>query len=141
MSTDHTWRFFRAGGVDQVVLQSGADLENLASLDQKLWVALACPTKGNAVDERSLAIVDTDKDGRIRPPEILETVAWCSKVVTSLDSFFEPGDSVPLALFDKKTPEGKAVAFRPSAVGRAPVPPELKVIISKSLITGLLPRA
>ncbi len=31
-----------------------------------------------------------------------------------------------------RTPEGKAVAFRPSLVGRAPVPPELKVMISKS---------
>ena len=40
-----------------------------------------------------------------------------------------------------RTPEGKAVAFSPSCVGRAPVPPELKVMISKSGTTGRLPRA
>ncbi|OIQ69324.1 hypothetical protein GALL_490750 [mine drainage metagenome] len=40
-----------------------------------------------------------------------------------------------------RTPDGKAVAFNPSRVGRAPVPPELKVMISKSATTGLLPRA
>jgi hypothetical protein len=33
----------RAGGFDQVKLETGADLLNLDQLDQKLWVALACP--------------------------------------------------------------------------------------------------
>ncbi|MEY3534435.1 MAG: hypothetical protein RLZZ582_11, partial [Verrucomicrobiota bacterium] len=37
----HPWQFFRAGGFDQVKLQTGADLMNLDQLDQKLWVALA----------------------------------------------------------------------------------------------------
>ena len=38
--TSHTWKFFRAGGFDQVKLETGADLMNLDQLDQKLWVAL-----------------------------------------------------------------------------------------------------
>ena len=42
----HTWRFLRAGGFDQVRLENGADVAHLDELDQKLWVALACPTKG-----------------------------------------------------------------------------------------------
>ena len=33
-------------GVDQVVIRSGADIVNIEHLDQKLWVALACPTRG-----------------------------------------------------------------------------------------------
>jgi hypothetical protein len=44
--TQHIWKFFRAGGFDQVKLETGADLMNLDQLDLKLWVALACPTTG-----------------------------------------------------------------------------------------------
>ncbi len=39
-----------------------------------------------------------------------------------------------------RTPDGNAVALRPSLVSRAPEPPELKVMISKSATTALLPR-
>ncbi|MBS2011368.1 MAG: hypothetical protein JST00_00540 [Deltaproteobacteria bacterium] len=102
------WTFFRAGGVDQVALDSGADLESLAKLDKKLWVALACPTTGTEIDEKTLEALDTDKDSRIRPPEILEAVAWAKKVYKSLDPFFEESSSVPLDAF-AKTDEGKAV--------------------------------
>ena len=56
----YKWKFFRAGGFDQVKLESGADLANLDQLDQKLWVALACPTTGLEFDSRTLDLVDTD---------------------------------------------------------------------------------
>src|SRR5438477_317020 len=36
MAKKHTWRFFRAGGFDQVRLDSGEDLMALDQLDQKL---------------------------------------------------------------------------------------------------------
>ena len=62
----HTWHFFRAGGFDQVRLDSGADLLALDQLDQKLWTALACPTTGLEFDKQTLALIDTDKDGRVR---------------------------------------------------------------------------
>ena len=42
----HTWRFFRSSGFDQVIIDSVDDLQQLASLDKKLWAALACPSKG-----------------------------------------------------------------------------------------------
>ena len=35
-------RFFRAGGFDQVKLETGSDLMALDQLDLKLWMALAC---------------------------------------------------------------------------------------------------
>ena len=37
------------------------DLAHLDELDQKLWAALACPVKGLEFDERTLALIDTDK--------------------------------------------------------------------------------
>ena len=78
MATDtlgHRWRFFRAGGFDQVRLDSGADLLALEKLDQKLWVALACPTEGLEFDKKTLELIDSDSDGRIRAPELLATLA------------------------------------------------------------------
>jgi hypothetical protein len=108
---NHTWRFFRAGGVDQVELGSGADLERLTELDQKLWVALACPTRGLHIDERTLDLVDTDHDGRIRPPEVLAAIAWASEAFTSLDVLLEgkDKDAVPLSAISDKTDVGRAL--------------------------------
>ncbi len=49
-----------------MALTSGADLAAFDQLDPKLWVALACPVKGLALDERTLELIDTDRDGRMR---------------------------------------------------------------------------
>src|SRR5690554_2197149 len=54
----HHWRFFRAGGMDQVQLRTGADLLALDQLDQKLWMALACPVSGIEFDQRTLELID-----------------------------------------------------------------------------------
>src|SRR5664279_1216828 len=70
----HAWKFFRTGGLDQVTLETGADLLNLENLDQKLWVALSCPVKGLELDEKTLALIDSDGDGRIRVPELIAAV-------------------------------------------------------------------
>jgi hypothetical protein len=50
-------------------------------LDQKLWVALSCPVEGTELDEKTLALIDTDKDGKIRAPEILAAVKWAGSVL------------------------------------------------------------
>jgi hypothetical protein len=74
--TGEKWAFFRAGGFDQVKLRTGADLMRLGELDQKLWVALACPTSGLELDPRTLALIDTDGDGRVRAPELLAAIRF-----------------------------------------------------------------
>ncbi|MEW6313440.1 MAG: hypothetical protein AB1513_05260 [Pseudomonadota bacterium] len=50
-ATPRVWRFFRAGGFDQVRLDRGSDLAALDALDQKLWGALSHPTHGLEFDE------------------------------------------------------------------------------------------
>lgn len=105
----HQWKFYRSGDVDQVVIADGHDLANLDQLDQKLWIALACPTRGLEFDERTLDILDTDKDGRIRPPEIVAAVRWAREVFANLDDLFTPQDSVPLASINQEQQAGKDV--------------------------------
>ncbi len=105
----HSWKFFRAGGVDQVVLANAGDIEHLHTLDQKLWVALSCPVVGLEFDARTLALLDTDGDGRIRPPEILGAIAWTRDVLRDLGELFDPSDELPLDSIDTKTGTGKDV--------------------------------
>ncbi|MCX8089657.1 MAG: hypothetical protein N3I86_01785 [Verrucomicrobiae bacterium] len=103
----HTWRFFRAGGFDQVKLDTGADLQHLDQLDQKLWVALACPTSSLEFDPKTAALVDSDGDGRIRAPELLAAVRWACTMLKNPDDLVRGGDSLPLAAINDATPEGK----------------------------------
>src|SRR5688572_24462071 len=84
----HRWKFFRAGGVDQVML---------GELDQKLWVALAMPTRGVEIETRTLDLLDTDKDGRVRVPEILAAVKWVEETWKNPDDLLEGRDEVPLS--------------------------------------------
>ncbi len=105
--TAYTWKFFRAGGFDQVRLQSGSDLANLDKLDQKLWVALACPTSGLEFDARTLALIDTDKDGRIRAPELITACKWTCGLLKNPDDLMKAAPALPLEAINDATPEGK----------------------------------
>ncbi len=105
----HIWKFFRTGGLDQVTLATGADLLALGHLDQKLWVALSCPVKGLELDEKTLALIDSDGDGRIRVPELLAVIRWAAAHVKDAGELLKDADSLPLAAFNDATPEGRAV--------------------------------
>ncbi|MCX6894103.1 MAG: hypothetical protein NTZ16_01045 [Verrucomicrobia bacterium] len=109
MPTNHTWKFFRAGGFDQVKLETGADLANLDQLDQKLWVALACPASGLEFDTKTLTLIDTDKDGRVRAPEIIAAAKWATSLLKNPDDLTQGSASLPLAAINDATPEGKQI--------------------------------
>jgi hypothetical protein len=103
----HRWTFFRAGGFDQVRLATGADLMALDQLDQKLWVALSCPTRGIEFDAKTLEIIDTDADGRIRVPEIIAAVQWAGSLLKNPDDLTRGASALPLAAINDLTPDGK----------------------------------
>jgi hypothetical protein len=95
------------GGLDQVALETGADLLALDQLDQKLWVALSCPVKGLELDEKTLGLIDGDKDGRIRVPELIEAIKWAAKRLKDAGELLRASPALPLAAIDDSTPEGK----------------------------------
>ena len=103
----HKWRFFRSGGFDQVRLESGADLLALDQLDPKLWAALSCPTHRLHMDDKTMELMDTDRDGRIRVPEILAAVQWAGSVLKNPDDLTARASSLPLSAIDDSTSEGK----------------------------------
>lgn len=102
----HEWRFFRAGGFDQVRIETGEDLRALASLDQKLWVALSCPARGIEFDAHTLDLIDSDRDGHIRAPEIIAAVNWGLAVLKDADLLARGAESLPLSAIDESSPEG-----------------------------------
>ncbi len=109
MADKHKWTFFRAGGFDQVKLESGADLMNLANLDQKLWVALACPTIGLEIDPRTLALIDTDGNGRVRAGELIAAVQFAGANLKNPDDLLKGDSELPLASINDATPEGRTL--------------------------------
>jgi hypothetical protein len=107
MTTPHTWNFFRAGGFDQVQIDTGADLLALKDLDQKLWVALSCPTRGIEFDTRTLDLIDSDADGRVRANEVLAAIAWAGALLKNADLLVEGADRLVLSDIDDSFDEGK----------------------------------
>jgi len=105
----HIWRFFRAGGFDQVCLDSGEDFARLDQLDQKLWVALACPTAGIELDPKTAALLDTDKDGRIRAPEVIAAARWTCACLKNPDDLLKRPAVLALDAINDATPEGQQV--------------------------------
>ncbi|HWY75570.1 MAG TPA: hypothetical protein VN281_08130, partial [Verrucomicrobiae bacterium] len=106
MHLSHSWKFFRAGGFDQVRLDSAGALMALDQLDQKLWVALACPAQGLEFDSKTLTLIDLDKDGRIRPPEIIAAAKWTCGCLKNPNDLLKGSASLPLAAINNETPEG-----------------------------------
>jgi hypothetical protein len=106
-ASPHVWKFVRTGGLDQVLLQTADDLRSLVHLDQKLWVALSCPVKGLELDEKTLALIDTDNDGRIRVPELIAAVDWACARLKDPTLLLRDNPALPLAAINEATPEGK----------------------------------
>jgi hypothetical protein len=103
------WRFSRVGGFDQVCLQSGSDLLSLRELDQKLWAALSCPTKGLEFDGRTLELIDSDQDGRIRAPEIIAAVEWAASLLNDPNDLLKGEGRLSLSAINESTSEGREI--------------------------------
>jgi len=104
---DYRWRFFRAGGFDQVAIDTGADMLSLKDLDQKLWAALSCPVKDLEFDGKTLEYLDTDRDGHIRAPEVIEAVTWAGSMLKDPDFLVKGKEGIPLTAINDTSEEGK----------------------------------
>ena len=95
-NASHRWKIYRSGGVDQVAIQSRDDLLNLDHLDPKLWIALSMPTRGVEIDPRTLDVLDSDRDGHVRHPEVLAAVGWAGNVYKDVGDLLVSDDAVVL---------------------------------------------
>lgn len=102
-----SWKFFRAGGFDQVRIDTGTDVVYLNELDPKLWVALSCPTKGMEFDAHTLELLDLDQDGRIRVPEVLAAAKWTTSMLKNPDDLTKGASELPLDAINTSSNEGQ----------------------------------
>ena len=106
LKNPYPWRFKHMGGIFQVQLKSVKDLEALATLDPKLWVALSCPVNDLEIDRRTLSLIDYNADDRVRIEEMRSAVAWTLKRLSKPDSLFTGGD-LPLNAINTADAEGE----------------------------------
>jgi hypothetical protein len=108
--TGYDWKYSVVGGVTRVNIESGDDIAHLHELDQKLWTVLSCPVKGLEFDEKTLQMLDCDKDGKIRVNEVITASQWLTKVLRDMNYLLEGKDTIEFAQIKDDTDEGKQVA-------------------------------
>lgn len=109
MQEKQTLQFFRSGGVAQVVIANGEDIGALPLLNQKLWLALSCPTKGVHFPQQALAVLDRDQDGKIRAAEIIDWVEWLRSVLKDLNVLTNKRAALSLDWIREDTESGHSV--------------------------------
>ena len=101
--------FANIGGASRVKISTGEDIAHLDELDPKMWTVLSCPVKGLEIDEKSLAYMDTDADGKIRVNDVIATSKWLCAVVKDLNVLTAGQDSISLEAIDQENADGKKI--------------------------------
>lgn len=102
----YEWRFCSVGGVIRVIIETGEDIRHLPELDQKLWTVLSCPTKGLEFPEKTLQLLDTDNDNKIRVNEVVAASQWLCDILRDPQLLISGGDGLRLDDFSDSD-EGK----------------------------------
>ena len=105
----YKWEFANIGGASRVKISTGEDIAHLDELDPKMWTVLSCPVKGLEIDEKSLAYMDTDADGKIRVNDVIATSKWLCAVVADLNILTEGTDSIALGALDQENADGQKI--------------------------------
>lgn len=105
----YDWKFSQVGGVTRVRIETGSDIAHLGELDQKMWTVLSCPVKGLEIDERTLQLMDSDGDGKIRVHEVVAASQWLTSLLKNDDLLLKRSDTLRLDDIDQTTDEGKKI--------------------------------
>ena len=102
----YPWTFTSVGGAVRVKIQSGEDIRHLGELDRKMWTVLSCPVEGLEFDAKTLQLIDTDGDGKIRVDEVIKTAQWLTRVVKDADELLQENDTLSFGNFNTEDPDG-----------------------------------
>lgn len=103
----YKWEFENIGGSSRVKIRNGEDIAHLAELDPKMWTVLSCPVTGLEIDDKSLAYMDCDSDGKLRVNDVITTAQWITSVLKNADLLLEGKDSIDIAQFNQDNEAGK----------------------------------
>lgn len=102
------FNFFCAGGVEQLSIRTPEELAAVETLDPKLWLAISMPTSEIDFDARTLELIDSDGDGRIRVAEIKAAVAFVREHLCDFSSFFAGKTNLPIKAIKPESPLSQA---------------------------------
>ena len=102
----YKWEFENIGGCSRVRISSGRDIAHLDELDKKMWTVLSCPIKGLEIDDKSLAYVDCDADGKIRVNDVVSMSKWITGVLKNPDLLLEGKDCIDIEEIDSTNDNG-----------------------------------
>ncbi len=105
----YDWKFSQVGGVPRVRIETGSDIAHLGELDQKMWTVLSCPVKGLEIDERTLELMDSDHDGKIRVHEVVGAAKWLTSVLVNPDLLLKQNGTLRLIDISQKSDDGKKI--------------------------------
>ena len=102
----YKWNFENIGGTSRVKITSGEDIAHLNELDTKMWTVLSCPVKGLEIDEKSLAYIDCDQDGKIRVNDIITASKWITGALKDTDLLIKGESSIDISQFNTDNETG-----------------------------------
>ncbi len=106
----YKWDFENVGGTLRVKIAKGEDIAHLDELDPKMWTVLSCPVKGLEIDEKSLAYMDCDGDGKIRVNDVVTTAKWITGLLKNSDLLLGGNDSIDVEQFSEAADGAKLKA-------------------------------
>ena len=89
------------------------------SKDLKQWYAIACPTTGVRFDLRTLELLDSDHDGRVRSPEMQAALAYLEQKGVSPEQLEKPSAEDEKALADVLKRQAELDKQEPSELEKA----------------------
>lgn len=107
MDKKYEWKYCSLGGAIRVNIASGEDIAHLGELDQKLWTVLSCPVESLEFDRRTLDYIDTDKDGKIKVPEVVAAAQWLTSVIKDKDLILKGESVLDIDQIDTSTETGR----------------------------------
>lgn len=102
----YKWEFDNIGGTSRVRISKGEDIAHLDELDTKMWTVLSCPVKGLEINEKSLAYIDCDADGKIRVNDVICVSKWITSVVKDSNIILKGQDSIDIEQINTDVAEG-----------------------------------
>ena len=103
----YKWEFINLGGSSRVKIRNGEDIAHLGELDYKMWTVLSCPVKGLEINEKSLAYMDTDGDGKIHVDDVVKTAQWITSLLKNNDLILEGTDTIELSAINTEIEAGQ----------------------------------
>ena len=89
------------------------------SKDLKQWYAIACPTIGVRFDLRTLELMDSDHDGRVRSPEVKAALEYLKAKGVSIDDLDHPAEADEQKLADVLKRQAELDKQEPSELEKA----------------------